>query len=264
MVTILEEIVFRKKRRLDEQKRLRSLDELKKATLGAEKRNILRDFKKAITRKKTEGCRFIGEIKLASPSKGFIRKEIDLKSIASIYEQKVDAISVITEEDFFNGKLSYLETVKKYVSLPVLRKDFIIDEYQIYESYLSGADAILLIASILDRSLSEAFYSLAKDLGMAVLYEIHNEEELDRALQIGADIIGINNRDLKTMNIDLSTTLRLKPLIPPDKIVVSESGITEREHVRMLEEAGIDAILVGTVLMEAEDIEAKISSLRKD
>ncbi|MFN3739586.1 MAG: indole-3-glycerol phosphate synthase TrpC [Thermodesulfovibrionales bacterium] len=262
MTTTLQDILFKKRLRLQELKAKKDPEGLKKTVLKI-KRNDLRDFKKAIKRG-TDGIRFIGEIKAASPSKGIIRKDIDLLKIASIYEQKVDAISVITEEDFFLGRLSYLEDIKKVVTRPVLRKDFIIDEYQIYESYLSGADAILLIASILDREQSERFLSIAKELGMSVLYEIHNEEELEKALEIKAEIIGINNRDLMTMNIDLNTTLRLKPLIPSEKIVVSESGIKSREHVRMLEEAGIDAVLVGTVLMEASDIGARIDSLRKD
>lgn len=263
MAAVLEEIIFKKRQRVDQLKRVKPLDELEKAvTFAMERKDSLRDFRVAI--KRTNGIKFIGEIKAASPSKGVIRKNVDPLKIAGIYEKKVDAISVITEEDFFLGSLSYLEKVKKIVTRPVLRKDFIIDEYQIYESYLSGADAILLIASILDRYQSKRFLTLARELGMSVLYEIHTEEELDQAMNINAEIIGINNRDLKTMNIDLNTSRRLKPLIPSDKIVVSESGIMSREHVKMLEEAGIDAILVGTVLMEAKDIEAKIDSLRKD
>ncbi len=262
MATTLQEILSKKRLRLKELKAKKDLETLKKTALQI-KRTDLRDFKGAIKRN-SAGIRFIGEIKAASPSKGIIRKDIDLLKIVSIYEQKVDAISVITEEDFFLGSLSYLEEVKKVVTRPVLRKDFIIDEYQIYESSLSGADAILLIASILEGDQPERFLTLAKELGMSVLFEIHDERELEKALKINAGIIGINNRDLKTMNIDLHTTLRLKPLIPSDKIVVSESGIKSREHVRMLEEAGIDAILVGTVLMEAEDLGAKIDSLRMD
>lgn len=262
MVTILQEILFKKRLRLKELYAKKDLKNLKETALQI-KRTDLRDFKGALKRN-TGAIRFIGEIKAASPSKGVIRKDIDLLEIASIYDQKADAISVITEEDFFLGSLSYLERIKKIVTRPILRKDFIIDEYQIYESYLSGADAILLIASILERDQSERFLTLSKELGMSVLYEIHNEEELENALEINAEIIGINNRDLKTMSIDLNTTLRLKPLIPSDKVVVSESGIKSREHVRLMEEAGIDAILVGTVLMEASDIEAMIDLLRKD
>lgn len=264
MTAILEKIILKKRQRLEELKRFKTLEELEKAATSViDRKESLRDFRTAIKRK-NRGIKFIGEIKAASPSKGIIRKDLDPLKIASIYEQKVDAISVITEEDFFLGSLSYLESVKKIVTRPVLRKDFIIDEYQIYESYLSGADAILLIGSVLDRDRSKRFLTLAKELGMSVLYEIHDEGELENALEINAEIIGINNRNLKTMNIDLNTTLRLRPLIPSNKVVVSESGIKSREHVRLMEEAGIDAILVGTVLMEASDIEAMIDSLRKD
>ncbi len=269
---ILEEIVHKKRERLREAKDKKSLKELRaeaEQLLSCHKGllqgppvygRVLRDFRSAI--KRDNGVKLIGEIKVASPSKGILRKDPDLLKIASIYEQKVDAISVITEEDFFLGSLDYLKLIRSAVTRPVLRKDFIIDEYQVFESFLSGADALLLIDSILNRVQAEDLFNLAKTLGMAVLYEIHNEEELERALKIGADIIGINNRDLKTMTIDLNTTIRLRPLIPSDKIVVAESGITERHHVKLLEEAGVDALLVGTVFMEAQDINEKIDELR--
>ncbi|MDI6802017.1 MAG: indole-3-glycerol phosphate synthase TrpC [Thermodesulfovibrionales bacterium] len=220
-----------------------------------------RDFRSAVKRDK-ENIRLIAEIKKASPSKGLIRKDFDPAKIASIYEEKpVNAISVLTEEDFFQGYLSYIQIVKGITRKPVLRKDFIFDEYQIYESRANHADAILLIAAILEKSQAGEYLPLAKELGLYVLFEVHDEDDLEKALVIGADIIGINNRDLKTLKIDLSTTLRLKKEIPAGKIVVTESGIKNRDDVVKLEEAGIDAMLIGTSLMEAEDIGEKIDEL---
>lgn len=274
---ILEEIVFKKRRRLAEIKVLRPFRSIKKEALERAGSVNLRDFQSAIKRetptkdilvsenfqRSSRGpIRFIGEIKVASPLKGVIRRDLDLLHISNIYNKKVDAISIITEEDFFKGSLSYLETVKTNVTRPVLRKDFIIEEYQIYESILAGADAILLIASILDEGQSKDFLELSRELGMSVLFEVHNEQELERALKIEAPIVGINNRDLKTMQIDLNTTLRLRAMIPKDRIVVSESGIKTREDVKRLEEAQVDAVLIGTVLMEAQDIESMIDRLR--
>jgi len=257
---ILEEILFKKKEQLGEAKRKRPLKLLISEINDKKDRFVIRDFSSGI--KRENGIKFIGEIKFASPSRGVIRKAQDISLIAGVYEKNVDAISVITEEDFFKGSLSYLEAVKKRVTKPVLRKDFIIDEYQIYESLLFGSDAILLIASILDKIQSRDYVSLAKELGLSVLFEVHDVSELEKAFSAGADIVGINNRDLKTMKIDLRTTLSLKPLIPSNKIVVSESGIKTRDDVKRLEDAGIDALLIGTVFMESEDIEKKINELK--
>ncbi len=257
---ILEKILLKRRQRLEEVKRKRPLKLLISEVYDRAGRFVIRDFTSFIRR--NNGIKLIGEIKFASPSKGIIRKEGDLSLIIEIYEKNVDAISVLTEEDFFKGSLSYLETVKNRVTKPVLRKDFIIDEYQIYESAISGADAILLIASILDEVQAKDYISLAKELGLAVLFEIHDAHELEKALSAEADIIGINNRDLKTMKIDIQTTLNIKPLIPEDKIVVSESGIKTHDDVRKLEDAGVDALLIGTVLMEAQDIKKKINELK--
>ncbi len=221
-----------------------------------------RDFRKAIARG-TGPARFITEIKKASPSRGLIRKDFDHLAIARIYEAaEVDAISVITEEDFFQGRLDFLTEVKRSVGRPVLRKDFIFDEYQIYEARARGADAILLIAAILEGGQAEEYLHLAGELGMGVLFEVHDDAELDRALALEAPVVGINNRDLKTLGIDLNTSLRLREKIPKDRIVVSESGIKSRDDVLKVEGAGIDAVLVGTCLMESQDIAAKLGQLK--
>ena len=225
-------------------------------------REASRDFQKTVKRD-TGNLRIIAEIKKASPSKGLIRADFSHTAVASIYEaKKVDAVSVLTEEDFFQGSLKFLEGVKKIVSCPLLRKDFIFDEYQIYETRANSADAVLLIAAILDLKQAEEYLHLSFELGLSVLFEVHNFDELEKALRINAPVIGINNRDLKTLSIDLATSARLKREIPSDKVVVSESGIRKREDVEMIESAGIDAILVGTCLMESPDIGRKIDELR--
>lgn len=255
---ILTTIVDKKKERLDAAKAALPLAMLKDwiADVAAP-----RNFTEAI--KAGDGrIRLIAEVKKASPSKGLIRADFDPAVIAAVYDLKpVSAISVLTEEDFFQGRLSYLEQVKGISAKPVLRKDFIFDEYQIYEARANGADAILLIGAILDREKAAAFYALASNLGMAVLFEVHDEDDLATALYANAAIVGINNRNLKTMKIDLATSPRIKKLIPADKIVVSESGIKTRQDVLTLQNSGIDAMLIGTSFMETPDIGSKIDEL---
>ena len=171
---------------------------------------------------------------------------------------------MLTEEDFFQGSLAYLPEVKKTVTAPVLRKDFIIDEYQIFEARAFQADAVLLIAAVLDRHQAEEYRALTEELGMAALFEIHNHNDLETGLATRAPIIGINNRDLTTLRTDISTTVRLKKELPGDCIVISESGIHSRDDVILLDQSGVDAILVGTCLMESADIGKKIDFLRGD
>lgn len=258
-MTILEKIVEKKKERLASAKYARSLSDLKAMIRDTESP---RDFQKAIKRN-SEGLRFIAEIKKASPSKGLIRQDFNPVKIASIYEAKrVDAISVVTEEDFFQGSPDYQVDVRKVVTRPVLRKDFLFDEYQIYEARSQGADAVLLIGAILSFGQVQEYFLLIHELGMSALFEVHNFKEIEIASKANAPIIGINNRDLKTMEIDLNTCLNLRKEIPSDRIVVAESGIRNREDILRLEGAGIDAVLVGTTLMEAADIGRKIDELR--
>jgi len=256
-VTVLQQIISRKRERLNQVKGKIFLGQFKARITGLESP---RDFRSAV--KKEEKIRLIAEIKRASPSRGIIRRDFDLKKIAGIYEENdVDVVSVLTEEDFFLGDLNHVPSVRQIVSRPVLRKDFIFDEYQIYESRAYGADAILLIASLLERTQAEEYLHLSLELGLSVLFEVHDLWELEQALRIGADIIGINNRNLKTLKVDLSTTFKLKREIPSGKIVVSESGITTREDVVRLQGAGVDAMLLGTAFMESKDIRGKIEEL---
>ncbi len=257
-MNILTTIVAKKAERLNAAKMSLSQSELRERIKGIDKS---RNFRDSIQRH--EGpIRLIAEIKKASPSKGLIRSDFDPVKIASIYESKpVNALSVLPEEDYFQGQLSYISRVKEVTTKPVLRKDFIFDEYQLYESRACGADAILLIAAILEQGQAGEYLHLAAELGLAVLFEVHNEEDLEKALHVNAEIIGINNRNLKTLSIDLSTTLRLKKEVPAGKIVVSESGIRTRHDVLMLQDNGIDAMLIGTSFMETPDIGRKIDDL---
>jgi indole-3-glycerol phosphate synthase len=206
--------------------------------------------------------RIIAEVKKASPSLGVIREDFQPVQIARVYEDNgASAISVLTDEIFFQGKLEYLTEIKKSVNIPVLRKDFIVDPYQIYEARSAGADAILLIAALLSGEDIRNFLNLATELGMECLVEVHSEQELKKVLQTNADIIGINNRDLNTFITRLDTTFQLRPMIPEDKIVVSESGIKTRADVLELFNKKINAVLVGESLMKSTDIATKLREL---
>lgn len=258
-MSILRKIVEQKKERISYAKSVMPLASLKQAIRNSPEP---KDFAKVLKRNNST-IKLIAEIKKASPSRGLIRADFSHTSIASVYEaKKVDAISVLTEEDFFQGKLEFLEDIKKIVSCPVLRKDFIFDEYQIFEARAKSADAILLIAAILELKQAEEYLHLAKELGLSVLFEVHDFAELETALRIQAPVIGINNRNLKTLAIDLGTTFQLKKEIPGDRTLVSESGIKTRDDVLRLEEAGVDAMLIGTSLMESGEIAKKIDVLR--
>ncbi|HET6516530.1 MAG TPA: indole-3-glycerol phosphate synthase TrpC [Thermodesulfovibrionales bacterium] len=258
-MSFLDKIAERKRERLASVKGKVRLSDLR-SRIGDIERS--RDFEGAV-RRGAGRIRLIAEIKKASPSQGIVRADFDLIGISRIYEEKaVDAVSVITEEDFFSGNLNYIPSVKQEVTRPVLRKDFIIDEYQVYESRAYGADAILLIAALLTVSQAKEYLHLSRELGLSVLFEVHDLRDLDKALTVDAGIIGINNRDLKTLAIDITTTFLLKRAMPPGRISVSESGIKTGEDVLRLEEAGVDAMLIGTSLMKSGDIGRKIDELR--
>lgn len=223
-------------------------------------RKDYRDFVGALT--KPDGVSLIAEVKKASPSAGIIAPNFDPVAIARQYEAAgARALSVLTDEKFFQGKLSYLGLIREAVRLPLLRKDFIIDELQVYEAVAGGADAVLLIVAILDDAQLRDYRALAEHLGLAALVEVHDESELNRALSTGAGIIGINNRDLKTFKVSLSTTAVLAAGIPEEKIVVAESGIHTRYDVVQVKAAGADAILVGESLMKSGDIAGKVTEL---
>jgi indole-3-glycerol phosphate synthase len=209
-----------------------------------------------------DGIRLIAEIKRASPSKGLLCTNLDAASLARTYTQGgAAAISVLTESEYFLGSFADLKAVRMQVDLPLLCKDFIVDRYQIHEARAHGADAILLIAAILTQVELKALLKTAHSLGMAALVEVHNHDELRRALRVSPGIIGINNRNLEDFSVDLETTARLRHLIPSGVVVVSESGIHSRDDVLSLQEAGVNAILVGEALVTSTDPAAKIAEL---
>lgn len=208
------------------------------------------------------GINLIAEIKKASPSKGVIREDFDPEAIARIYEGSgVAAISVLTEEEYFQGKAAYLKMVSEKFSRPVLMKDFIIDELQIYEGRYCGASAVLLIVAALSDAELKQLLAVSRRLDLDALVEVHDESELARALRCGADIIGINNRDLHTFEVDVATSESLMPLMPKDKVTVSESGISSPEEVARLAQAGVHAVLIGETFLRERDIAAKIREI---
>jgi len=220
----------------------------------------LRDFKKTLS---THGAtRVIAEVKFASPSTGPIRVKTDPVLIGKSYERGgASAISFLTDKRFFGGDLKQLPRFKQSLSLPVLRKDFILDPCQVIESFTYGADAILLIAKILSEKQLGELMNMASELGMAVLTEVHDASDVEKALATGADIIGINNRDLETFEVDIKTTVELVRMIPKDRFIVSESGINSAEDMRLLKRIGVHAALVGTALMKSRDPEVKTKEL---
>jgi indole-3-glycerol phosphate synthase len=218
-----------------------------------------RNFEKAVSGK---DCSIIAEVKCSSPSRGRLIADFDPLRIATIYEQNgAAAISVLTDEKYFCGHKDYLSKIKKQVKLPVLRKDFIVDPLQIYETRAIGADAILLIVHILGKKLAE-FIALAKELGLHPLTEVHKQTELEVALAANADIVGVNNRNLDTFVTDIRTSGALKSLIPTDKIVVAESGIASRADIESLMKVGIYSFLIGEALITAPDIGEKLRELK--
>ena len=249
--SILKEIVEKKKKRLERQKTEKSLEEM---IALAKSEGDRPHFGEAL---KKEGLSIIGEIKKASPSKGMIKADFDPVELAKEYESCVDALSVLTEEDYFLGSPQYLSDVVEAVSLPILRKDFIFDAYQIYEAKALGASAVLLIAAILNGEEMKKLLEVVRLLGMEALVETHNTKELETVLNAGAKIIGINNRDLNTFHVDLQTTVDIVKQLPEGKIIVSESGFHIAEDIKRIKSVNIDAILVGESFMKSADIDQK-------
>jgi indole-3-glycerol phosphate synthase len=266
MSTILEQIIETKRGEVAERRARMPIESLKEtiATLGRP-----RNFFDAVTRKGRKPLNLIAEVKKASPSAGVIRADFDPLKIARAYHAGgADALSVLTDERYFQGKLEYIHLIRDAVKLPVLRKDFIIDPYQVYESRAAGADAILLIAEVLETSEMIDLQILATEMNMTVLIEVHDLDNLMRVRDhvIGFphrsySLLGINNRDLRTFKTDLGTTLRMSELVADRQVLVSESGIHTRDDVRKLEQAGVRAVLVGESLMRSNDITAKIKEL---
>jgi indole-3-glycerol phosphate synthase len=255
--SILDTIVNHKFKELKQDQRRLPFGELS-AQLGDQPPT--RDFRSALAT--PNRLNLIAEVKKKSPSKGFLRENFDPAEIARTYAKAgVSAVSVLTDPQFFDGHLTHLTAIRGAVDLPLLRKDFTVDPYQIYQARLAGADAILLIVAILTLAQLREFIQIARTLNLASLVEVHTEEELELALQADAEIIGVNNRNLETFETDIATTFRMIKSIPADKIVVSESGICTHGDVEALREAGVNAILVGESLMRSPNIERKIKEL---
>ena len=257
MEDILETIVANTRRELRTRMKRRPIAEIE-ATL--DDAPPVRDFAAALTAGKPVAV--IAEVKKASPSKGLIREDFDPVAIARHYEAaRAAAVSVLTDEKFFQGSIDHLSQIRQSVALPLLRKDFIVHRYQLVEARAAGADAVLLISEVLSPILLKGFLKTTHELGMQALVELHDREHLEGALAAGAKLIGINNRNLKSFRVDLMNTERLAPMIPDDRVLVSESGITSGGDVKRLAACGVKAVLVGEVLMRAENIAAKLTEL---
>ncbi|HLA85491.1 MAG TPA: indole-3-glycerol phosphate synthase TrpC [Thermoguttaceae bacterium] len=257
MPTILDKIVATKRAEIDRAKSLVPEAALRERLADAPP---ARDFFAALAA--GPPIRLIAEVKKASPSAGVIREDFDPVEIARIYEQHgASCLSVLTDETYFQGRLDYLRQIRAAVSLPVLRKDFILDPYQVVEARVAGADAVLLIAECLDDGLLRLLHDLVIELGMTPLVELYEPANLPRVLRVGARLIGVNNRDLRTFKVDLDHVIRLRRQILADRLVVAESGIRARGDVLRLQDAGIDAMLVGESLMREPDFGAAVERL---
>ncbi len=256
---ILDEIAAKTKERISAAKEMLPLKEIKAI---AQEKNSDTDFpfEKALAK---DGIRFICEVKKASPSKGVIAEKFPYTDIALEYEKAgADAISVLTEPFYFQGSNAYLSEIRSKVQIPLLRKDFTVDEYMIYEAKNIGADAVLLICAILSETQLQEYAGIAKELGLSALVEAHDEREIEMAVKSGAGIIGVNNRNLKDFAVDIDNSVRLRKLVPEDILFVSESGMKSREDIARLEQNGTDAVLIGETLMRSADKKAMLSYLR--
>ncbi|MBI5192734.1 MAG: indole-3-glycerol phosphate synthase TrpC [Nitrospirae bacterium] len=262
MENLLIQIVENKKNELKEDKLTLPLKELRSRLGDIEPP---RNFRAAISEPKGQSLNLIAEIKKRSPLKGTLIEELKVTTLSKKYEEGgAAAISVITEKKFFEGSPEYINMAKGASKLPVLRKDFLIDEYHIYEARYLGADALLFIAAILEPSVLSDFIALTSELGMSSLVEVHSEKELEKALKADARnlmIIGINNRNLRTFKVDINTTFRIMNEIPDGRIIVSESGIYSRDDVKMLADAGVNAVLVGEAIITSGNVVKKIKEL---
>ena len=257
-MNILEQLAEHAKERVEEKKKIKSLEQIKLEAMKLKKGDF--EFEKALKKPKMS---FICECKKASPSKGIIAEDFDYLTIAKEYQEAgADCISVLTEPKWFLGSDKYLEDIANTVDIPVIRKDFTVDEYMIYEAKVLGAKAVLLICSILSEEQIKDYIRICDNLGISALVETHEEAEVQMALRAGARIIGVNNRNLKDFSVDTENSKNLKKQVPKEVIFVSESGIKTSKDILALAEAGVDAVLVGETLMKAKDKKAKLKELK--
>ena len=258
-MTILNEIAEYTKKRYIEQEKVVPFEEIKSKARKMDS-NTGFPFEKALAK---EGLSYICEVKKASPSKGIIAEKFPYKEIAKDYEKAgASAISCLTEPKYFKGKNLYLEEISKEVSIPILRKDFTVCAYQIYEAKLLGASAVLLISELLTEAQLKEYLEVSWKLGLSALTEAHSEAQVEKALKAGADILGVNNRNLENFQVDMETSVRLRKLVPPETVFVSESGIRTREDIMPLEEAGVDGVLIGETFMRSPDKKAMLAQLK--
>lgn len=256
---ILDKIAEKTRRRIEEEKERISAEQMREMALGMATGKG-RPLERAFAERELS---FICEVKKASPSKGVIAEDFPYLQIAKEYEEAgAAAISVLTEPYFFQGKDAYLTEIAEYVHIPVLRKDFVLEPYQIYQARIIGASAVLLICSLLDEKKLKMFVSIAQRLGLSPLVEAHTEAEIAMALASGTEVIGVNNRDLATFEVDLSTSARLRKLVPDNLFFVSESGIRSGEDIKQLKKDGVNAVLIGETLMRSPDKKAALAELR--
>lgn len=259
---ILDEIIERTKEDLEQRKVELPFDMLGR-TLSSNP-FVPRDVKKYLKSSEDEPIRIIAEVKKASPSKGIIKEDFDPLLIAQSYSNSgANAISILTEPHYFKGNLEYLSAIRRYVSTPLLRKDFIIDKYQILEALVYGADFILLIAKALSTKELKDLYEYALHLGLEVLFEIHDKEDLTKAIKCGANIIGINHRNLDTFEMDMELCDKLIPMIPKGKIIVAESGVSNTQTIKRLNKIGADAFLIGEHFMRVDSIEEELKKFKQ-
>lgn len=257
-MTILDEIADYTKARVARAKEQVALEEIKEKAYAMPKGDFL--FEKALRK---EGLSFICEVKKASPSKGVIAQEFPYLEIAKAYDEAgADAVSVLTEPKWFLGADSYLKEIAETIRIPCLRKDFVVDEYMIYEAKLLGASAVLLIVSILSEAQIRQYMATCEELGLSALVEAHDEVEIKTALACGAKMIGVNNRNLKDFSVDTGNSRRLREMVPKDVVFISESGVQSGEDTKKLMEAGADAVLVGETMMRATDKVTKLRELK--
>ncbi len=257
---ILDDIAAAARKRVEKEKNVLSLSDIKKMALELPTGDF--KFEKALQK---ADIAFICEVKKASPSKGIIAEEFDYMNIAREYEAAgAEAISVLTEPDFFCGSDNYLTEIKQVVDIPLLRKDFIIDEYQLYQAKVIGADAVLLISALLDTETIRYFLDICGNLGLSALVEAHTEDEVKSAIAAGAKIIGVNNRNLKTFEVDFNICTSLRAIVPKEILFIAESGIKKSEDIKILRDANVDAILIGETLMRASDKKAALKNLKGD
>ena len=275
---ILDTLAQATKKRIDGQKQLKSLEALKQELSEKAERGelVLPDKEKSFEENfnnpslyrfeknlKGKGIHIIAEVKKASPSKGLIDPNFDYMKVARDYEMAgVDCVSCLTEPEYFKGSDEIFMEIRRTLKTPMIRKDFTVDEYMIYQAKLMGADCILLICAILDDEALMSYYKLADSLGLSVLVETHDEEEMERALKIGARMIGVNNRNLKDFTVDIGNSIRLRKMVPENVIFVAESGIKTREDIKELEDCGTNGVLIGETFMRAADKAKELKLLK--